>query len=101
MVRGAAESILRRRRCLLAVLGPCGPLLSPRGPVLDWREPMSAESRLGSNLLVEVDRRLGLVPEQAGLLLLLPGPVAVALEVDGGGVMEQPVQDGEGLVVAS
>ena len=57
---------------------------------------MSAGSRLGSHLLlVELGRGLGLAPEQAGLLLL-PQAVAVALDVDGRGVMEQPVEDGRG-----
>jgi hypothetical protein len=57
---------------------------------------VSAGSRLRSHfLLFEFGRRLGLAPEQAGLLLL-PQPVAVALDVDGRGVMQQPVEDGRG-----
>ena len=58
---------------------------------------MSRGSRLGSHLLEfpGFAGRLGLAPEQAGLLLL-PQPVAVPLDVDRRGVMEQAVQDGGG-----
>ena len=59
----------------------------------------SPDSRLCSHLLFGIDQ-LGLAPEQTGLLLL-PQPVALALDVDGRGVMEQPVEDrrGQDLVV--
>jgi len=55
----------------------------------------SPGSRFRSHPLLELDRRLGLAPEQAGLLLL-PQPVTVPLDVHGGGVTEEPVQDGGG-----
>jgi hypothetical protein len=54
---------------------------------------VSAGSRLGSHrLLFELGRRLGLAPEQADSLLL-PQQVAIALDVDRGGVIEQAVQE--------
>ena len=36
-----------------------------------------------------------LLGDEAGLLLILE-PIALALDVDGGGVVEQPVKDGRG-----
>jgi hypothetical protein len=58
---------------------------------------VSVGSRLGSHLLefAGFAGGFGPAPEQAGLLLL-PEPVAVALDVDGGRVMEQAIQDGGG-----
>src|SRR5215831_10899609 len=70
-------------------------LVVPRSPKF-----VSSDSRVGSHLLLvllvlEVCHGLGLAPEQAGLLLLSQ-PVAVPLDVDRRGVMEQAVQDGGG-----